>query len=1729
MTQDILHSLVSKKGLGDPALLRTLIDNLPDFIFVKDVDSRFVVNNAQHLRVLGAATQEEVAGKTDFDFFPEELAARYYADEQQVVKTGRPLLDREEPVTDSSGNERWLSTTKVPLREDSEKVVGILGVSREITARKEAQEAVERLGRQNELILNSAGEGIYGLDRQGRTTFVNPAAVSLTGFGPEELLGEHQHELIHHTYADGTPYPEEECPIYAALRDGQVHRVDDEVFWRKDGTQFPVEYVSTPIHEGGEIKGAVVTFRDITGRREAEEEVRRSEERYRTVVEEQTELVCRFLPDKTLTFVNDAYCRYFGKEPEEIIGQGFMAHIPEEDRHKYEEPHFSLSQEVPARTVEHRVITPKGEIRWHQWTDRAIFDGRGHLVEYQSVGRDITERVQAEEALKESEERYRAVVEDSAECIYLYDAETKRVLESNSAFQRLVGYTAEELLGMEIYEFIAHEKEDIDRNIRLSLQQKRRIIGERNYRRKDGSVFVVETSASVIQYRGRKTICAVSRDLTERKEAEEALRRSEERFRSLVRNAPDIITVLDAENIVRYDSPSIEHVLGYGPEERLGTRGLDYVHPDDRGWVTEAFAELLKKPGVDLPLEYRMRHADGSWRHVEARRTNLLDDPAVKGVVINYRDVTARKEAEERLREAEERYRLLVERVPAMVYIQDAETLDTLYDGPQVESILGYPQDSYLEDPRYWVELLHPDDRERVLAEQLRVREEGESEYLCEYRYISRDGREVWVRDEAKLVRDEEGAPRFWQGIMSDITERKGFEEALQVSERRLRTVIEQSPLSIHILTPDGRSLMTNVAWEETWNLGAEETAEGINVLEDDQLRATGLTAYVEESLSSGEALATPPLMYDPVRTGREGQPRWLRGLIYPVRGEYGRMLEVTLMLEDVTERKRTEEALRRSEQRYRAVVEQTIDGIYLGDADTRRVLESNAAFQRMLGYTADELRGKHIHDFVAHDPENVDAVFQSVLDRGFRSIGERRYRRKDGTVVHVETGATVISYGDRQVLCTVVRDVTERKRAEEALKESEERYRAVEEGSLDAFFLLRSLRNEAGEITDFTFVDINGRGEELISMPKEAVVGQRICELLPTIRTDGFLEKYARVAETREPIEEEFRVHAAEIKASWLHHQVVPVGDGVAITSRDITERKEAEARLREAETRYRTLVEQIPAVTYIKGVTDVGHSAYVSPQMERMLGYTPEERTADPDHWAKTLHPDDRERVLAERERVIETGEPFRVEYRQISKDGSVVWVRDEAVLVRDDEGEPRFWQGILTDITERKSLEERLRHRAFHDSLTGLPNRPLFLELLQHALLRAARESRSVAILFVDLDDFKVINDSMGHAAGNKLLKLVAERIGSCVRPEDTVARFYGDEFAVLLENIDSASEAATIADRIVEGMRAPFVLNHREVYISASIGIDFGVPGKSNPSDLLRNADLAMYAAKSRGRARYEVFALSMNTRAVDRMNLENDLRRAVEREEMRVYYQPIVGLETERIEGLEALVRWDHPERGSITPSEFIPIAEQTDAILPIGRWVLEETCRQVREWQEELGSEALPPISVNFSTKQFFNQPELVTQILRETGLDPEVLQLEITERVVMDDAEFAIGKIQKMRALGVRFAIDDFGTGYSCLHYLKRLPVDFLKIDRSFIEGLGHNPEDEAIVSGTIGLAHALGLRVVAEGVGTGEQLARVREMGCDLAQGHFFAEAVPSKAAKDLVMRGIWSPGTS
>ncbi len=448
-------------------------------------------------------------------------------------------------------------------------------------------------------------------------------------------------------------------------------------------------------------------------------------------------------------------------------------------------------------------------------------------------------------------------------------------------------------------------------------------------------------------------------------------------------------------------------------------------------------------------------------------------------------------------------------------------------------------------------------------------------------------------------------------------------------------------------------------------------------------------------------------------------------------------------------------------------------------------------------------------------------------------------------------------------------------------------------------------------------------------------------------------------------------------------------------------------------------------------------------------------------------------------------------------------------------------RRWRDISKEIEARKKLEDQLRHQAFHDPLTGLANRALFADRLDHSLARSNRREGGVAVLLMDLDNFKVINDSLGHEAGDQLLVAAAERLRACLRPEDTLARLGGDEFAVLLEDTVSVSAAKPLADRIAEAMRVPFVLRKQEVFVSCSIGITLSTGEQGDPDDLMRKADTAMYQAKKRGKAQYEVYDNSMSLIADARLVLESDLRRALERNELRVHYQPKVSLENGNVVGMEALVRWEHPRRGLLLPAEFIPIAEESDLIVPIGRWVLEEACQQMRKWQERHLSDPPLVMSVNLSARQL--QPhdlaEEVAMVLQKTGLAPRSLELEIPESVLVEGTEHTIAVLQELKALGVWLAIDDFGTGYSSLSYLKRFPVDILKIDRLFIEKVGQDFNDTAILSGIITLAHTLGLKMVAEGVENAEQRALLQRVECDLGQGYYFSEPLTSKAASALL----------
>jgi diguanylate cyclase (GGDEF)-like protein/PAS domain S-box-containing protein len=662
----------------------------------------------------------------------------------------------------------------------------------------------------------------------------------------------------------------------------------------------------------------------------------------------------------------------------------------------------------------------------------------------------------------------------------------------------------------------------------------------------------------------------------------------------------------------------------------------------------------------------------------------------------------------------------------------------------------------------------------------------------------------------------------------------------------------------------------------------------------------------------------------------------------------------------------------------------------------------------------------------------------------------------------------------------------------------------------------LRALLRDAHDIiavidTDGRLTYANPAAERLFGRRVAPLLGASPFELVHPDERDRVVQTF-REARDRPGETEPVEVRAQHVDGSWRTLEVQgtnllddPAVRGLVFTARDVTERQRTDAELREAQARFRSAFNHAPIGMALVALD--GRFLAVNRELAQMLG-----RAADELCGASVLsvtHPDDiEESAAAMRHAIAGDAEQVRFEKRYLHADGRPVWASLSATLMRDPDGTPLYFVSHVADITETKQSGERLAHQAIHDPLTGLPNRALFVERLRAAL--AEDDAARTAVIFLDLDDFKLVNDSLGHQAGDRLLVAVADRLRAAIRPNDLVARFGGDEFTVLCRDVPDAEHAKGVAARLSRAIAKPVTLTDGEVFVTASLGISLASGELDTPDTLLRDADAAMHRAKEEGRARTEVYESAAHDRAVRDLRTGNELHRALEREELRVHYQPIVRLDNGRVTGFEALVRWEHPERGLVRPDEFIGLAEQTGLVVPIGTWVLEQAARQVVTWQTH-GSQLT--MSVNLSPRQLA-EPSLhdaVEEVLRATGVPPDSMWFEITEGTLMRDAEAAVVALGKLRALGVHLSVDDFGTGYSSMTYLKRFPVEALKVDRSFVDGLGREPEATAICTAVISLAHALGLRAVAEGIETSEQLAELRTLGCELGQGYLFGRPEP------------------
>jgi diguanylate cyclase (GGDEF)-like protein/PAS domain S-box-containing protein len=1473
--------------------------------------------------------------------------------------------------------------------------------------------------------------------------------------------------------------------LHASVAEGRaLHQLELE---RRDGAVLSLDYL--PVHVGQATVAHVLRVRDITVRQRAERRAALAEQRYRDLVELVPVVVYRATAADTAetSYVSPQIERLLGYTPEEWLAERDMwrRHLHPEDR-----PWITAAIECAVRegkefSLEYRMVRRDGSIVWIQDWGRVRTDESGCTFIH-GVMLDITERKEAERARAEVEARLRALVETMPAVLYVCEPEPIRLPDGllsypfrylNDEVAELTGYPASQFLAdPTLFARLIHPDDWERYEAEMLRTDETGQLCDVDYRivRRDGSVrWIRERAVQLRDATGQPLAWqGLLIDVTAQKETERALREAEERYRTLVEQLPGALLVVSAQPRWRADgtpafdliyvSPQIERLTGYPPaawhEPGLWMR---LVHPDDRPHVLSCLERCLRERAART-VEYRLVRADGRTVWIRHEATLLLDqdgEPLVSQSLLL--DITAEKEAEAAQRESEERFRLLAQHHPGAVTIVEPEPV-ALSDGtlgwrilfvsPRIVDLTGYTAEEWSE-LGVWMRNIHPEDRERVLAEAERWYRVGLQQPL-EYRFRHKDGRWVWLRQEGALVRDQSSRPRYLLLVTIDVTEQRQLLEQLREAELRYRTLVEQLPSVVLIrpLVPDREAfqrgmlnLYVSPAIERLTGFRPEEwTTERFlaQLHPDDRER---VLAAITTADRTGESL---DLEYRLLH--KDGPVVWVWSISHVVRAADGIPPYRQVLLTDITARKRAEEALREAEERYRTLVEQLPGAVLIRPLypDDDALHQKNAylymspAIEQLTGFKPEELTPRRYVEQVHPDDRERMWAAVNAADATTAPIDvEYRYIRKDGAVIWLWSISHVIRDAGgkpvyRQVLLL---DITARKLAEHALREAEERYRTLVEQLPAVVFLegAQPIHYPDGRLAR-PLLYVSPQVEQLTGYRPEEHQQDRTL-WVQAIHPEDYprVRQEAQEAWATGRFRSEFRILRRDGEVRWIESTARLVRDdqgkplywqGVIL---DVTERKQAEEALREAEERYRTLVEQIPAAVLVTSADPVVRPdgslhypvTFLSQRIEEVTGFSREEWLATPGLWFSRMHPDDQPRVFAEAVRTDETGEPFEATYRFQRKDGRWVWLENRAVMVRNAEGKPLFWHGLLIDVTERKRAEElllaqttllrliaeaaplseilellchlveqqapdlrcsvlllgsddrlyhgaapslpprylaaidglpigpqagscgtaayldrpifvediasdprwadyreaaleaglracwstpirgtsgtvlgsvalyaseprgpqpheerllelatqlaalalerwqeseELRHRAFHDPLTGLPNRLLFLNRLEHAVVRAQRDGGGIAVLFLDLDDFKQVNDTWGHAVGDAVLQEVAARLSRQVRAGDTVARFAGDEFTVLLDGVTGEHDVRVVTERLLAALASPIGCGEQEIRMGLSIGAAVAT-GRPMPDSgtLLLSADQALYAAKRRGKGCYEI--------------------------------------------------------------------------------------------------------------------------------------------------------------------------------------------------------------------------------------------------------------------------------
>jgi diguanylate cyclase (GGDEF)-like protein/PAS domain S-box-containing protein len=1255
---------------------------------------------------------------------------------------------------------------------------------------------------------------------------------------------------------------------------------------------------------------------------------------------------------------------------------------------------------------------------------------------------NLAEEIISNMKTEQSEERYRNIIENMQDGYYENDLAGNFTF-FNDAVCKIHGYSREELLSMNYRQYT--DKEDMKRALEAYTEVYR--TGKASYLidygiiRKDGEKRQLEITASLIKDKSGKPVGfrGISRDVTERKQAEKTLLESEAKYRNILENMQDGYYEINLAGNFTFINDAVCKIHGYSREELLGMNNRQYTDKEDMKRALEAYTEVYRTGKASYLIDYGIIRKDGEKRQLEVT-ASLIKDKSGKPAGFRgiSRDITEHKLLEETIKQSEQRYRTIIEQMEDGYFETDLTGNFTFINDAECRN-LGFTREELIgTDGRQFQDEKTHKALNKLFVE---VYNTGKPVKAYDSELIKKDKTKSVNEISLSLIRNSKGEPIGFRGIARDVTERKQAEEALQNSEEKYRNILESIQEGYYELDLVGNYTFVNEANCRFLGYTKEELV-GMNFRKHtDEETAKKLYQSYNELYRTGKPIETLEIE----SSRKDGTKGIYETSVSLIRDSEAKPIGFRGVARDVTERKHHDEELAL----LRTAMDLSLDMIFLVDRTTMRFLYVNETAFRLTGYNREEYMKAGPQDILLVDRKTLEHAYDETIAAAPAGItAEMRTRRKDGTRTIVELHRRALNIGERWIIVTIMHDISQRWLAEQSVL------------LLGRMFAALSATNEA-------ILHAKSPEELYHQVCNAAVDGGKFLTtgvLLFDQQTTWLRVAAASGADTD-------RLREARISFD----EAIPEGKGLVgiafrtgkpSVSNDYLKDTVSLVWLENAKN-----VRSVAVVPLLRGGQVIG----------ALLFCAAEKRAFD--------------------------GEIVKLLERMAE---NVVFALDN-----------------FEHEAERKRAEEKIQHMATHDALTGLPNRLMFSQLLNHAIQSAKRYQRQFAVFFIDLDRFKTINDTLGHEAGDQLLQEIAMRLKQTLRTVDVVARLGGDEFVILIEELSDLSQVETVAGKILSAVIKPVNLMNEECRITASIGISVFPKDAEDEQSLLKNADIAMYLAKEEGKNNYQFYSEDIQSKSLEHLSIETNLRFALERNELSLHYQAKLDFKTNAITGVEALLRWQNPSLGSVTPTQFIPVAEESGLIIPIGRWILRTACAQNAAWQQQ----GLPPVcmAVNLSLRQLTdnNLIDDIRTALNDSGMAPNLLELEITESMVMHNPTRMIAVLAKIKNLGVRLAIDDFGTGYSSLAQIKHFPIDTLKVDRSFIRNIPQDAEDKAVTEAIIAMGKALSLTVVAEGVETVEHMNFLNDHSCDEMQGFYFSKPIAPEQFADLLRKHVPSPG--